>query len=413
MAPMPLVRGHFRRTSGGYSFVTPHYHRGSGGTDVLAYLALGVFGLIVLVVVAIVRAIINHLREVIMVLLAVAVIAIVVFVVTELRKRRIHTYLDLCQNLAAEGTLEPERLKKLEALAARLPVDSQVRQLEEEAIYRDLIARILADGRIDDQERRVLQHLENAFVFDVGHAASMKLDAFASLVAALRGHMDETQEQHVRATARDLGLGSIDVEEQLEPLVEHRDRVRRQQEEEANRLAEQARIAVARQAEHERAVAKQRAEREQALAKQREERARVLAEQARLRAEQEAKREKDYLLSTEVRESTTRDKISVTLRIPITESPWYETSATHVKRLKKGDQRQPGTLLVTNRRLLFAGDSTITIRLDKVLDVAADVEHGIVRVIKDGRKQPFFFEVEQPLVALAHVERSLGELGSS
>lgn len=408
---MPLVRGHFRRSSGGYSFVSPHYRRGSGGEDVLAYLVLGGFGLVVLVVVAIVRAIMDHLREVLMVLLAAAVVAIVVFVVTELRKRRIHAYLELCRDLATEGTLEPERLKKMEALAAKLPVDSQVRQLEEEAIYRDLIARILADGRIDDQERHALRHLENAFVFDVGHAASMKLDAFASLVAALRGHMDETQEQHVRATARDLGLGSSDVEEQLGPLVEHRERVRRQHEEEANRLAEQARIAAARQAEHERAMAKQQAEREQAIAKQQAERARALAEQARLRAEQEAKREKDYLLSTEVRESTTRNKISVTLRIPATESPWYETSATHVKRLKKGDQRQPGTLLVTSRRLLFAGDNTITIRLDKVLDVAADIEHGTLRVIKDGRKQPLFFEVDQPLVTLAHVERSLGELG--
>lgn len=134
---------------------------------------------------------------------------------------------------------------------------------------------------------------------------------------------------------------------------------------------------------------------------------------ARLRAEQEAMREKDYLLSTEVRESTPRDKVSVTLRIPATESPWYETSTTHVKRLKKGDQRRTGTLLVTSRRLLFTGDGTITIRLDKVLDVAADIEHGFVRVIKDGRKQPFFFEVDQPLVTLAHVERSLGELASS
>lgn len=410
---MPFVRGHFRRTPGGYSFVSPHHRRGSGGADVLAYLALGILGLVVLVIATIVRVIMAHLREVIMVLLAVAVVAIVIFVVAELRKRRIHAYLDLCRELAIEGILEPERLKKMEALATKLPVDSQVRQLEEEAIYRDLIARILADGQIDDQERTVLRHLENAFVFDLGHAASMKLDAFTSLVAALRGHMDENQEQHVRATARDLGLSASDVDEQLKPLVEHREDVRRRQEEEANRIAEQARIAAARQAEHERAMARQQAEREQAIAKQREERARALAEQARLRAEQEAKREKDYQLSAEVRESATRDKVSVTLRVPATESPWYETPAMHVKRLKKGDQRQKGALLVTSRRLLFAGDSTITIRLDKILDVAADVEHGIVRVIKDGRKQPFFFEVDQPLVTLAHVERSLGELASA
>src|SRR5690606_1081858 len=164
MMPMPFVRGHFRRTPGGYSFVSPHYRRGSAGTSVLVYLALGLFGLIVFVVVTIVRAIMAHLREVIAVLVAVAVVAIVVFVVTELRKRRIHAYLDLCRDLATDGILEPERLKKIEVLAAKLPVDSQVRQLEEEAIYRDLIARILADDRIDDQERRVLRHLENAFV---------------------------------------------------------------------------------------------------------------------------------------------------------------------------------------------------------------------------------------------------------
>jgi hypothetical protein len=410
---MPFVRGHYRRTPAGYAFVPPHYRRGSGGYGgsgsgglpdsgnfgVLAVLALGLLGIVVFVLVSITRVIKDHLFEVFAVLSSVVVTAVVVFIVSELRKWRIHAYLDLCRMLATEGTLEPERLRKMEALATKLPVGSQLRQLEEEAIYRDMIARILADGRIDEQERSVLRQLENAFVFDVGHAASMKLDAFTSLVAALRGHMDEGQEQHVRATARDLALDSKDVEEHLRPLIEYREHVQRQRQEEADRLANAARFAAEQQAEHERATAMQREQREHEL-----------AEQARLRSEQEAKLERDYLLSTEVRESVTRNQVAVTLRIPSTESPWCETPAAHLKRFKKGDQREVGTLLVTSRRLLFAGDSTITIRLDKILDVAVDIEHGTLRVIKEGRKQPFFFEVDQPLVVLAHVERSLEEL---
>jgi len=48
--------------------------------------------------------------------------------------------------------------------------------------------------------------------------------------------------------------------------------------------------------------------------------------------------------------------------------------------------------------------------MSKILDASVDLERGILRLIKDGRKRPYEFEMPSPLVAMAHVDRSLREL---
>ncbi len=67
-----------------------------------------------------------------------------------------------------------------------------------------------------------------------------------------------------------------------------------------------------------------------------------------------------------------------------------------------------GTLHVTNQRLLFVGDGTTSVRLDKVLQLGLEPrrEGGeCVGISIDGRKTPYYIDAPDPFVLTAYINR--------
>lgn len=99
----------------------------------------------------------------------------------------------------------------------------------------------------------------------------------------------------------------------------------------------------------------------------------------------------------------------VDMKLKRGETCWMSAAAS----LRDRKVTLTGTCFVTNKRILFVGDKAVSINLTQVLDAAADPQAGVLRVIKDGRKTPYEFTLDEPLVVLAHVERSLTEAGGA
>lgn len=70
------------------------------------------------------------------------------------------------------------------------------------------------------------------------------------------------------------------------------------------------------------------------------------------------------------------------------------------------EQHRSGTLFVTNQRLLLVVDGTTSIKLSAILDDAVDPQEGILAVTVDGRKAPYYFEVERPFVTMAYIDKA-------
>lgn len=69
-----------------------------------------------------------------------------------------------------------------------------------------------------------------------------------------------------------------------------------------------------------------------------------------------------------------------------------------------------GKLILTDRRLLFVGRGSREYRLNRLLDVTADPEAGIVELTLDGRKSPVLITAPQVMVLAARVEKISDEV---
>jgi len=69
-----------------------------------------------------------------------------------------------------------------------------------------------------------------------------------------------------------------------------------------------------------------------------------------------------------------------------------------------------GRLILTDRRLLFAGRGSREYRLNRVLDVTADPEAGIVELTLSGRKSPVLITAPEPMVLAAQIEKVVESL---
>ena len=96
---MAFVRGHFRRTSNGLTFVSPHYRRTGGASRVqtLILVGFGILVLLLLILTLVVRAIAAHFIEIIFTLIGLGAIAATLFLISWIRDDRIDTYLDVCR----------------------------------------------------------------------------------------------------------------------------------------------------------------------------------------------------------------------------------------------------------------------------------------------------------------------------
>lgn len=283
-----------------------------------------------------------------------------------IQKRRVNRYLELAEQFAANG--QRACLDAMERLGQRIDFNNQYRTIGEAGIYYTFITEILADGEITEEELARLQGLNGVFSFDAQHAMQLREDAFGAFVSWLGADLTGDEEAGLRAVAEQLEILPVRIDVHLRPIVELRQQRAREAAAHANRVL---------QAERERQAAQVRLE--------------------RLKAQQEA--------AAAVYDGGERTPVTVGVKLRRGESCWF----TAPTRLHDRKVFSKGELLLTNKRVLFVGKKAVSVNLSQILDIEADPEADLLRVIKDGRKAPYEFNLAQPLVALAHVERSLGE----
>lgn len=66
-----------------------------------------------------------------------------------------------------------------------------------------------------------------------------------------------------------------------------------------------------------------------------------------------------------------------------------------------------GKLILTDRRLMLIDRGTSEYRLNRIVDVTADPETGIVEIVLSNRKSPVLITVEEPLLLAARLEKIL------
>jgi hypothetical protein len=72
-----------------------------------------------------------------------------------------------------------------------------------------------------------------------------------------------------------------------------------------------------------------------------------------------------------------------------------------------------GTLYVTNQRLLLVANGTTNIKLDSILSLSVDLQtygDGVLSLIVDGRKSPYYFVFPEPYVTLAFIEKVMSRV---
>jgi len=352
-------------------------------------LAVIAFAVVSWLLVLIIKVVAAHLVEiavvVVLVLGGLSLGALLLFATRRIRRQRVDLYLDLCQDFIRHGgSVAPATLAMLDKLAQQVPSDAQARLLGEESLFRGVAADVLADGQVDEDETLLLRALEQRFALDPQRAAEIKESAFTGLLPALgEGFFDDDEEARLRTVAAGLGVSEEFVQQHLSPLVSRRESLIQAELRKAEKLAAEERFVAER-----------------------------VAEAARAEIERQRAREREYKMASAVLESSVRDKLATPIATRLTkkEFTWFQSPAAQVERLKSREKRAEGTLLVTNRRVLFVADGTTTLPLSKILDASADLECGLLRLIKDGRKRPYDFEMPSPLVAMAHVDRSMREL---
>jgi hypothetical protein len=112
--------------------------------------------------------------------------------------------------------------------------------------------------------------------------------------------------------------------------------------------------------------------------------------------------------------------VPVAIRLHEGERALHMTTATRTKRVARavpqGGQRRiehvfepmrAGDLYITSERLLFQAAGKTAIDLADIREVGLEAERKHLMVVRDGRKNPYFFEVPQPFVTQAYLERVL------
>jgi hypothetical protein len=429
---MTFVRGHFRRTRSGYTYVRPSARRSSSGAGVLLIASAVAIGLVISLVAAIVRFMVEQWIPIVGTMLAGGALAGGVALTGGIKRRRVGHYLELAREVVdgADGGHE-----KLARLAKWIPADDQQRVVGEEEIYSTLIAEILADGEITDEECNRLNRIDGIFVFDPRRAIEIRQEAFDGFVSWVGVDLTEEQEAALHTVAARLEIPQAHTEHWLTIVAGRRIERERQvalaaererqaallaeRERQAALLAERERQAmIVAEQERRETVAAER-QRQTALAAERERQAQLEAERER-RVALEVERERQAALSLERRrkmetqrdaaraifETARREPVDVDVKLKRGELCWLSTQAS----LRDRKEMRSGVVFVTNKRLLFVADTTVSISLSQMLDVGADPHSGVLRVIKDGRKTPYEFTLEQPLVLLAHLERSRQEV---
>jgi hypothetical protein len=405
---MSFVRGHFRRTRSGFTYVRPSLRR-SSGSGALGIVLLVMIGIVVSVVMAIVQFIVTYWIYVAALLVIGCAIVAGVVSSRKFRQQRVNTYLQSARE-AVEAL--DDRFDEVDRLAKHVPTNDQQRMVGEEEIYRVFVAQILADGRVSHEESAKLQRVNATFAFDPQRALAIREEAFDGFISWVGLDLTEEQETAARAVATGLDIPRQRTESQLAVASARRLERESQIQRAAEYQRRQAVIAAERkrqdaiEAEREQqARLAARREREAAIVTKRRREAEAEAERAQAERARQEQLEAQRAAARGVYESEQRAPVASRVKLKRGESCWLAVPA----RLQERKVLRAGELFITNDRVLFLSDTVVSVALSKVLDIAADPDSGVLRLVKDGRKSPYEFILEHPLVALAHVERSLTE----
>lgn len=410
---MTFVRGHFQATPSGFAYVTPSARSSGRGLAVSAVtLALLLIGLIATTS-RLARSGLSPWTLATMIVLIGSGAAVTVILRRRLTQYQTEQYLALAAEVARGADIHRDELRRL---AQAIPRDDQRRAIGEEEVYGTLIAEILADAEVTDAECERIEYIGELFAFDPSRAMAIREAAFDGFVSWVGVDLTRQQEAALSLVAMRLGISQDHAERALS-LVSERRTEREQRAALAAELERQAALAAER--ERQAALEAERARRA-ALAAEREKQAALEAERLRQEA-LAAKRARQEALAAERAERerqnaqrkaaqavfTSPDRVAVDVGVKLKrgESCWWSSAAV----LRDRKKESTGTCYVSNNRLFFVADKLVSINMSRILDAAAEVETGILRVIKDGRKSPYEFFLDQPLVALAHIERSLDE----
>jgi hypothetical protein len=112
--------------------------------------------------------------------------------------------------------------------------------------------------------------------------------------------------------------------------------------------------------------------------------------------------------------------VPVTIRLHEGEAAVHRTFAIKKKRVARKVPRgarmgiehvlapmRTGELYITGERVLFQAEGRTAIALAEIREVGIEAEHKHLMVVKDGKRSPYYFEVPQPFVTLAYLERVL------
>ncbi len=114
-----------------------------------------------------------------------------------------------------------------------------------------------------------------------------------------------------------------------------------------------------------------------------------------------------------------------TVRLQKNEIAYHETASTELKKrisrtytvdgVKHKEYEfaeiRSGKLVITNKRLLFVSDGTSSIKYDAILNIDVSYTTGRMAVVKDGRKNPHYFKLPEPVITVAHLAKAIHSHG--
>jgi hypothetical protein len=280
---------------------------------------------------------------------AVAAITWVAVVGVRLRgRRRSSRFLDLARHVATLATPSDDDVAAVASLRPKLMPEESMRELE--ALYREAVSQVTSDFAVTKDERRRLDRLARAFQLSSETSHRANVDGFLQAHAALVG------------------------DARLTPAGQH-----------------------------------QLAELQKAL------RVPDTAIQAQLA-------HSDELVRARVVLSTSPPVIDPGVKLKAEEACYYATPFVEKKErvarsyVQDGARHKEmtletvrdGRLFVTNERVLLVCGGSTTLKYEKILESAVDPESRLLALTVDGRKTPYLFDVSEPFVAAAYIQRASG-----
>jgi hypothetical protein len=93
----------------------------------------------------------------------------------------------------------------------------------------------------------------------------------------------------------------------------------------------------------------------------------------------------------------------------------YWTSTVEIKRKKEKEkfvytQISKGNIHITNLRVLFVSQGSLSIRYKDIISKNIVSENRFISITKDGRQTPYFFKVDKPYVLLEYLNLAIEQL---